>query len=448
MLGRVRAAVRGWVLGLVLAGACGGREPAQDRELVEAARSRDPVRDGEASVETVRPRDPVQAADPTAQGGGGEQALDGDRADSTTSTLASPATERAPATPPEPEPKPAFLDLVFVGDVVLGEYVFDGHRSFAGPLAPGDPFIDVAELLEADLVVGNLESPVMHEIPEKSPLHYGHRFGASAPAVAGLAAGGFDVMSVANNHANDLGREGLEQTPEVLRAVGITPVGEARHAGSPLRMVTLEHRGWKLGLLSATTWLNHAPTLGDPSVPVVGTSRLKRALVPLVEEARADHDLVIVLLHWGRERRERPEPAQIHAAHALVDAGADLVIGHHPHVLQGIERYGDGLIAYSLGNFLFPAREDAFRDSAVLRVRVSGELRGVVEAVLCPVRLSRPPGFMPRRPPPAKQRTVHEQLQRLSARLSTRLTRKGVMEWPTSVVPGDKSAKPSTAPSK
>lgn len=394
---RVRRTAIGWLLGLAVA--C--TEP-------EAPREREATDEGDSSAAASRPPDPGP---------------DAERAGSAEPAASPPASDRTqpPAIPIEPEPRPATLDLVFVGDVVLGEYVFDGHRSFAGPLAPGDPFADVAELLKADLVVGNLESPVMQEIPKESPLRYGHRFGASAPAVAGLAAGGFDVMSVANNHANDLGREGLEQTPEVLREAGITPVGEARHDGSPLRVVTLEHRGWKIAFISATTWLNHAPEPGDPSVPVVAVSRLRRTLVPLVEQARPDHDLVIVLLHWGRERRERPEPAQIHAAHAFIDAGADLVIGHHPHVLQGIERYGDGIIAYSLGNFLFPAREDAFRDSAVLRVRVAEETR-LMEALAHPVRL----GPAPLQASGSDGRRIHERVSRLGTGLRTVWRRDGM----------------------
>lgn len=392
----------GWLLGLAVA--C--TEPSRERgpspaEAVQQGAAHEPSR--------------------VAEGGDDERAPPGNRGEPAASTEPPLGVERAraPVPPVEPEPRPATLDLVFVGDVVLGEYVGDGHRSFAGPLAPGDPFADVAELLKADLVVGNLESPVMHEIPKESPLRYGHRFGASAPAVAGLAAGGFDVMSVANNHANDLGRDGLEETPEVLRAAGITPVGEATLDGSPLRVVTLEHRGWRIGFISATTWLNHAPEPGDPKVPVVAVSRLKRALVPLVEQARPDHDLVIVLLHWGRERREKPEPAQVHAAHAFIDAGADLVIGHHPHVLQGIERYGNGLIAYSLGNFLFPAREEAFRDSAVLSVRVSEESDQLLEAMAYPVRLGRASGHAPARAEHRERRNILNQLRRLSKALST-----------------------------
>jgi poly-gamma-glutamate capsule biosynthesis protein CapA/YwtB (metallophosphatase superfamily) len=420
----VRAKAVGWVLGLGLglATACTGPSREHERGGAEAVQPQEaaPAHGTEvdaAGARAAAPAHAIAATPPPASDSG--RALpngDGERASGVARADPSPPAEHAPAPAPPsaPEPRPDALELVFVGDVVLGEYVFDGHRSFAGPLAPGDPFVDVADLLRADLVVGNLESPVMHEIPEESPLRYGHRFGASAPAVAGLAAAGFDVMSVANNHANDLGRDGLVETPEVLRAAGITPVGEAVHEGSPHRVVTLEHRGWRIAFLSATTWLNHAPTPGDPKVPVIGVSRLKRTLVPLVEQARADHDLVIVLLHWGRERRERPEPAQVHAAHAFVDAGADLVIGHHPHVLQGVERYGNGLIAYSLGNFLFPAREDGFRDSAVLRVRVSAEPRAVVEAVAHPLRLGSSPAHEPRIAVAKDRRRIHERLRRLS----------------------------------
>jgi poly-gamma-glutamate capsule biosynthesis protein CapA/YwtB (metallophosphatase superfamily) len=398
--------VKRWVLGLGLATACDGQARVEDERLEP-----DPV------------GDQGQADDR-------DRASRGDRAGEHGSLEPGPSTSldaggnEAPAEPAA-EPRAASLELVFVGDMVLGEYLRDSHRSFAGPLAPGDPFADVAELLRADLVVGNLESPVMHEIPEHSPLRHGHRFGASAPAVAALAHAGFSVMSVANNHANDLARDGLLQTPEVLRAAGITPVGGAVREGSPLRIETLEHRGWRIGLLSATTWLNNAPAPGDPALPVVATRDLERMLVPLVEQARPEHDLVIVLLHWGRERRERPEPAQLHAAHALIDAGADLVIGHHPHVLQGVERHGDGLVAYSLGNFLFPAREEAFRDSAILRVSVTAEPRRVARASLHPVRLGPSPGHDPRLATPKARKPIHERLVQLSSALGSRWRRDG-----------------------
>lgn len=331
------------------------------------------------------------------------------------------------AGPPSAEPlsaeplstKKPILELAFVGDIVLGEYVYADHRSFAGPLA-ADPFERASESLSADLLVGNLESPVMEQVPKDSPIRYGHRFAGSAAAVDTLAEAGFDVMSLANNHANDLAREGLRQSPALLRARGIVPVGEARAEGSPFVVETVVREGWRIGFVAATTWLNHWPTPGDPAVPLMRTSGLSDALVPLVIEAREDHDLVVVLLHWGRERREKPGPPQLHAAHDLVEAGADLVIGHHPHVLQGIEHHGEGLIAYSLGNFLFPARYHEYRDTAVLRVRWRARPRCWADAVIEPMRLDRAPTHAPRPTTPRERRVIVERMQRLGQGLGTR----------------------------
>ena len=350
---------------------------------------------------------------------------------SSTSDAAPPLAAPAPLEAPDPtqdertEPRPAsttrpsILDLAFVGDIVLGEYVFDDHRSLAGPASDHDPFSRVADSLRADLLIGNLESPVMREVPEHSPLRFGHRFGGSAAAVDALAAAGFDVMSVANNHANDLGRPGLEQTPAILGAAGLLAAGAARHEGSVFRVETLEHAGWRIGFLSAATWLNNAPAPGDPAIPLARTGALTDALVPKIRAARAEHDLLVVLLHWGRERREEPGFVQVNAAHDLVDAGADLVIGHHPHVLQGIERYGDGLIAYSLGNFLFPARVHEFRDTGILHVRWNVETRCPAGATFEALRLDRALGHGPRPTTARERRTILDRIQRLSRSLRT-----------------------------
>ncbi len=323
----------------------------------------------------------------------------------------------APTVPPTT--RPSTVDLAFVGDIVLGEYVFDDHRSLAGPASEHDPFSRVADALEADLLIGNLESPVMDEVPRHSPIRFGHRFGGSAAAVSALAEAGFDVMSVANNHANDLGRPGLEQTPAILNAAGILAPGAARYEDPLFRVETLEHAGWRIGFLAAATWLNTAPAPGDPSVPLARTGELAEALVPLLQDARAEHDLLVVLLHWGRERREEPGFVQVDMAHALVDAGADLVIGHHPHVLQGIERYGDGLIAYSLGNLLFPARVHEFRDTGVLRVHWDMPGRCPARATFESLRLDRRLGHGPRPTIPRERRAILDRIQRLGRGLHT-----------------------------
>jgi poly-gamma-glutamate synthesis protein (capsule biosynthesis protein) len=95
-------------------------------------------------------------------------------------------------------------------------------------------------------------------------------------------------------------------------------------------------------------------------------------LSPVLEEAREDHDLLIVAVHWGDEYAEQPSIYQRRTAQALVDAGANLVVGHHPHVLQAIEGHGGGVIAYSLGNFLFENTSAIPRLTGVLKVKYAG----------------------------------------------------------------------------
>src|SRR5690606_1649612 len=191
---------------------------------------------------------------------------------------------------------------------------------------------------------------------------------------------GFHVLSLANNHSYDMRGDGVEQTPEILGELGIVPVGAARFDAPRVRVETVEREGWRVGIIAVTTVANIPELPGLPPLPLVELGELAEALVPRVEDARVSHDLVVVLVHWGLEYADEPDWAQRKAAHAMVEAGADLVIGHHPHVLQGIERHGHGLIAYSLGNFLFENVKDVPRQTGVLRVRYDG--RGCMERVV------------------------------------------------------------------
>jgi hypothetical protein len=223
----------------------------------------------------------------------------------------------APRTPPTTP-----LELTFVGDIILGKYRLDAYA----PLftAPEDPFAAVAPLLKSDAAIANLETPLMHTRPERSPIYIGSRFGADKQAARALVPY-FATLGVANNHALDLLTAGLEQTPEVLRELGIVPVGEARASGDPVQIATLERNGWRLALLAATTWINRSPETGDPKLAVFKTGDMPRRLLPAIRTARADHDLVIVLLHWGQEYSEHPDHAQRVAAKRLLAGGADLV---------------------------------------------------------------------------------------------------------------------------
>ncbi len=283
------------------------------------------------------------------------------------------AASAAPGASPEPAAvavaKASQLEATFVGDVIFGRYRASGYDPI--PEGEHEVFGPMHDALQSDLLVGNLETPLVRDLPLDSPIGSKFRFGASLEHAKNLVTAGFSVMSLANNHYYDMRLEGLQQTPLLLRELGLVPIGAAR-AEEPLFVVeTVERNGWKIGFLAVSTRRNAPKREGTPELPFLSTRAMDETLSPLVKEAKAAHDLVIVVVHWGNEYAEDPDYAQVKAAHALVDAGADMVVGHHPHVLQAVEAYGDGLLAYSLGNFLFENTTDIPRLTGVLRVRFS-----------------------------------------------------------------------------
>ena len=343
-----------------------------------------------------------------------------------------PQPQPVPSDSPEPPPRGP-LELAFVGDIILGKYRLHDYAALTGPGV--DPFAAVAELLRADITVANLETPLMHTRPAQSPIYIGSRFGADKQAARALV-GRFTVLGIANNHAHDLLTAGLVQTPEVLRELGLVPVGAAQATADPVQVVTLEQGGWRIALLAATTWTNRPPAPGDPALPVYSNNQLPRRLLPAITTARATHDLVLVLVHWGQEYSDGPDHSQRAAARRLIDGGADLVIGHHPHVLHGLERRGDGLIAYSLGNFLFANTDERSRDSGVLRVRYRPEQRCPERVSFHPVRLGEPPTFTPASASAPHAAQIRERMQLLSKRLRTPLREHDealvLPDWPCS----------------
>ena len=203
-------------------------------------------------------------------------------------------------------------------------------------------------LRQADLVFANLEGPLTDlptRIPRVNALH-------GSPEMAPvLRRAGFTVMSLANNHAIDYGRAGLRQTRELLLAAGITPVG----AGATLREAeggaVVNVRGVPVGFLAfnglpMASWV---PDPGRESFLDLNEASLRRALPDLRRRCR----LLVVSFHWGLEGRREVIPEQRRLAHLALDLGADLVVGHHSHVRAEVERYGQGLIAYGLGNLVF-----------------------------------------------------------------------------------------------
>lgn len=297
-----------------------------------------------------------------------------------------------PASPPVEAAAPsttASLEMTFVGDVIFGRYRASGYDPI--PEKGFAVFEEIAPKLASDVLVGNLETPLVRDLPLDSPIGSKYRFGASPDHAKHLQAAGFTAVSLANNHWFDQRVLGIDETPPILRELGIVPLGAAVREGAVFRVETVEKNGWKLGFVAITTRTNAPVREGLPVLPYLPTDDIAKTIVPVVTEARSAHDLVIVVVHWGDEYAEAPNFAQVKAAHALVDAGADMVIGHHPHVLQAIERYGKGLVAYSLGNFLFENTNAIPRLTGVLRVTAQRDGHCLSRVVFHPAYIKRTP---------------------------------------------------------
>ena len=247
------------------------------------------------------------------------------------------------------------VHLAAVGDIMLDRALGDALRS-------GDidyPFTPIGDtLITPDYTIGNLESAVGET---GQPENKGYTFQAPPEAAEALRRAGFDILTLANNHAMDFGVEGLLETINLLKANGIIPLGAGIDANEARRVAVLSKDDIRIAILAyvdvpiefrgfdARVWEARPDSAGVAWANSVDIQED-------VSVALKDSDVVVVLLHSGYEYIERPSPPQVNAAHAAIDAGASLVIGHHSHVLQPVEFYNDGVIVYGLANFAF---EDA-----------------------------------------------------------------------------------------
>lgn len=195
--------------------------------------------------------------------------------------------------------------------------------------------------------------------------------------------GGVDVVTLANNHALDFGRPTFLSGLGAIDRAGLVRVGGGRDLAEAVRPVVVERGGLRIAFAGFNT-IEPPEFAATASRP--GTAPATPALVrAAVRAARRRADLVVVYFHWGAEYSRTPDGGQRRLAAEAFGAGADVVLGAHPHVLQPVERRGRRLVAWSLGNFVFSPRRPPGRASAALRIDLDG--RGVVRAGLRPVRL-------------------------------------------------------------
>jgi poly-gamma-glutamate capsule biosynthesis protein CapA/YwtB (metallophosphatase superfamily) len=293
-------------------------------------------------------------------------------------TLAVPAptpgarvpTVTAPAAPAPAVRVSASDTLVFgaVGDMMLGSWL----TPLLDSLGVDYPLAAVTPLLaRADLLLGNLEAPFLADTTGVVRAEKTYTFAVPPRHIGVLTAAGIDVVTLANNHILDFGPAGLDTTRTLLEEAGIAHAGTGPDRGAAHRHVLVERAGRRVAVLA----YNHVfpeEFWAGPARP--GTAHADDAgLAREVALAATEADLVVVTFHWGAEGMETPKDYQRILAHIAIDHGADLVVGHHPHVLQPLEWYRGRLIAYSLGNFVFASYSE-IPTGAVLLVRFEGEV--------------------------------------------------------------------------
>jgi poly-gamma-glutamate synthesis protein (capsule biosynthesis protein) len=213
------------------------------------------------------------------------------------------------------------------------------------------PFLKIKEEFEnADVLFGNLESLISDKGKKQGSIY---SFRADKESVEGLAFSGFDVLSLANNHMLDYQGAALAETMDILAEHGIEYVGSGLNEKEAFILKVVESNGNKIGFLAYTNLGPEAWKAGEGmGIAWIG-EEYEGLIRDSVKRAKKMVDVLAVSVHAGVEYSKEPDSFQIDFSKFCIDQGADLVIGHHPHVTQGTEEYGQGFIAYSLGNFVF-----------------------------------------------------------------------------------------------
>ena len=259
-------------------------------------------------------------------------------------------------------PATTTVTLIAVGDIMLSRTVADRMEQSGLDY----PFQKVSSFLnEADIVFGNLETPLIdgRRIESSEMI-----FRANPAAAGALRRAGFTILSLANNHTPNFGARGLLETFRSLTENDIKYVAAGKNSTEANQPVYLTVNNFTFAFLAyndaGVVPVSYEATADRPGTAFMRIDKMTAA----VKQAKAEADFVIVSMHAGDEYKVLPNQAQIDFARAAVDAGAELVIGHHPHVVQTVERYRGKNIFYSLGNFVFDQTAPATKEGLVAKI--------------------------------------------------------------------------------
>lgn len=282
----------------------------------------------------------------------------------------------------------------FVGDIMMGRHVNDVIKKNGSDYL----FEKVQPVFnQSDYVSGNFENPVLlkkEENYEEQKLDKNIHLFSRLEGAQAIKNAGFSVINLANNHMMDYGPNALVETLDTFNDLGVPHVGAGNNVEEATEVEYAEYDGLRVA------------TLGFTDVLVKGfsaqryTAGVARAtpenIVPAIQEAKKNADLVIVNVHWGIEYNKKPSERQEEMAKIMADVGADIIVGHHPHVLSEIELYNDSVIFYSLGNFIFDQGWTRTKDSAIAQYHIDKDGKKSIEII--PVRIKEAQPFVTKNP--------------------------------------------------
>lgn len=275
------------------------------------------------------------------------------------------------------------VQFTFVGDICLGRYVetYGEENGFSSLFTDSKALWENSAYVFANLECAVLRKNATYTENENKAIH----ISATRTALKATAKAGVNVVSVANNHAVDYGRKGLRHMLESVEEYGITYAGAGENLEAAAEIQYLDADGITVAFLAFSDVLPVGFTARESSYGILPADYSE--LYKKVAEASNNADFVVVYVHWGEENAISIEETQQAIGHQLIDSGADIVVGAHPHVLQNVEMYKDGIIYYSLGNYIFDQGTRDARNTVMVQLNVNKET-GEGEFTLIPMRIN------------------------------------------------------------
>ncbi len=311
------------------------------------------------------------------------------------------------------------VTLCFTGDVMMNSYFADYINNFGVDYS----WTDVSDILQkADITAINLETSVSER--GKSLKREGYGFRSQPETLQGLVNAGVDLVNLANNHTYDYGETAFLDTLDHLEKSNIVYSGAGKNLEEAIDVKILKRNNLNVGFISFSEVQSSGSFKADEDKAGIAffNKNDDSLILDVVTKAKKECDILFVMLHWGVEYNSVPSEYQIELAHRIIDKGADGIIGHHPHILQGMEIYKERPIIYSVGNFLFLKKNEEAGKTAVFELEFGKD--NFIGGRFYPVHIDKCKADLLEEDDPMKKEII-QKLSNLSQGFGTNITTEG-----------------------